>query len=1467
MMLRTFLIACLALVGSAILLHAEEKPRKIVLIAGALDGGHPRGTHEYEKTVRLLAHCLTTSPNLKGVTVETHFEGWPKDEKTLDSADTIVLVSNGSDRKEQDHPFLVGDRMMVLARQMKRGCGLVTIHWSTFFPNGKHGDLMLDWVGGHFDYQSGPPPRNWASAIQHVTVDAKPATADHAINRGVKGFKVKEEFYYQMKFIDKDPRLSPILVAPIADAKPKEQVVAWAVERKDGGRGFGFTGGHYFENWYIPEYRKMVLNAIVWTAKVEVPKTGVDSTAPSSASLDKPIETLILTGHDGPFHDWKQTSKMLKEVLEQDSRFKVRIIEDPEFLAKGDLLAYDLIVQNYVNWERGGLSDKAKEGLLRYLKAGRGFAVIHFANGAFHSSLPKAKEGDWPEYRKIVRRVWDHNGGSAHDNYGAFKVNITALKHPITEGMKDFDTVDELYFKQAGEEKIEPLVTAKSKVTGKDEPLAWAYEYEKSRVFQTLLGHSADSIKKAGELIRRGSTWAANREQLTASVGSKDVPEATVTLAEGKFGKALNARKTPVFIQGSERFRSPPLTVECWVKLFSKKGFNVFVASDPKSSPRHWELYSYAGNGHLSVYVPGSTPAEIQSNVDVCDGQWHYVAAQIQADKVTLFVDGKLVKEQAIRSLGKKSDGKRDDGPLMIGMAQDASHKVGCDGLIDEVRISRAVRKIDGVPKGELALDEAAVGVWRFDRTDLPDVDPAWTPRPAVGNAASWEKETDADWIDDRFRSMDTGPFLDATIDYTSANGKVRVYKGLAIKVGDKGEGTVLFDRGQLRLAAAWTGGFLHHSNTRFGLLNIPTPVGTMHWCTPKGPGVAAPNLDWTPKTAATAPLPPEWARFRGLYLHGNKTILSYTVGDVEVLDFPWLEMKDGMALFTRTIEVGPSSKPIQVQLMVEDPPIMRGDIGQSRDQRVLEHRNGIVVVRLLPTKADALLANDVSLHIPPSKETRVYKVLMTWGKRDFPEGKKFEAAVKEAKVEKPSAWIKGGPGRYTKPIETRGELAADNAPLVVDTLTIPYDNPYKALLFCGGHDFLPDGRIAVCTAHGDVWLVKADAKLEKIQWQRFATGLYQPLGLKVVDGKIVVLERGQLTRLHDYNNDGEADFYENVNNDWHTGDGTHSFDTCLETDPQGNFYFFKTGDTDTPTGGCLLRVSKDGKKSEIFCTGFRHPIGLGISPEGIVTGADQEGNWMPVTRVDQYKLGGFYGDMRAHHRKEAPKIYNEPLVWLPKEIDNSAGGQVWVPKDQWGPLGGQLLHLSYGRCKAYLLMRQTIGDVNQAGAADLGLFFLSGSARGRFNPVDHHLYVTGLRGWQTAAQRDGCLQRVRYTDRPLSMPVAMSVEKDGIKVTFSQKLDRKSAEDVSRYLVEQWNYRWSADYGSKRWSVAKPDTVGQDTVVVQTAKLLDDGRTVYLKLAEVKAVMQMRIEYKLTTEDGKPLVGVIHNTIHKTAP
>jgi hypothetical protein len=753
-----------------------------------------------------------------------------------------------------------------------------------------------------------------------------------------------------------------------------------------------------------------------------------------------------------------------------------------------------------------------------------------------------------------------------------------------------------------------------------------------------------------------------------------------------------------------------------------------------------------------------------------------------------------------------------------------------------------------------------------------PGVDPAladWTPRPATGPAEPWEKATDKDWIDPRFRAMNTGPFLDCTMRFPFGKGFEPVYKATVIKLGETGDSGAVFDRATMRLMAGWTGGYLNHSDRRFGLLNTPTPKGELVFASPAGPGWANPDGTWDAKPPFTAPLPRNWVRFRGTHVNGNRVVLKYTVGETEVLEAPAARAAEDAreVTYSDSLRIGPTTVGLKRHLFTLSPrydlvfpePLV---VGVSDPVRKLHF--GLCVAGETDGVELRVNSGEVYAVIPPSRSPR--RLVFSFGQsKDARRVHEFQIERRELKPHDLDTLAQPGPRRWGEPIVTRLVRGDESGPFALDTLTIPYENPHRALFFCTGLDFLPDGRIAVCTCHGDVWLVTVNEATGTCSWQRFATGLYQPLGLKVVDGKVVVLERGQLTRLHDLNGDGEADFYECLTNDWHTGIGEHSYDTCLETDPDGNFYFFKTGDTDLPSGGCLLRASKDGGKVEVFATGFRHPIGLGISPGGIITGADQEGNWMPATRIDQYVQGGFYGDVRAHHRKEPPKLYDGPLCWIPREVDNSAGGQVWVPPNTFGPLAGLPLHFSYGRCRPFVLLRQELSDGRvQGGVAALDVTFLSGVCRGRFGP-DGNLYACGLNGWQTAAKADGCLQRVRLTGKPLDVPVGLAVEGNLVRLTFSRPLDPKAASDPANYRAAWWNYRWSGEYGSKRWKVSDPVAEGQDDVPVRGVKLLADGRTVELTFDGLRPVMQMQVAYNVVAADGRKVVGSVFLTIHAT--
>lgn len=442
----------------------------------------------------------------------------------------------------------------------------------------------------------------------------------------------------------------------------------------------------------------------------------------------------------------------------------------------------------------------------------------------------------------------------------------------------------------------------------------------------------------------------------------------------------------------------------------------------------------------------------------------------------------------------------------------------------------------------------------------------------------------------------------------------------------------------------------------------------------------------------------------------------------------------------------------------------------------------------------------------------------------------------------------------FPQEIEVKGQRAKDDDAYVIDTIPLPFENPHKALMFVGGLDFLPNGDAAVCTIHGDVWLVRGiDDSLGKVRWKRFATGLFQPLGLKVVDGNIYVLGRDRITRLRDVNGDGGADDYENFYDGIKTSLGGHDYVTCLETDDRGDFYYVD------PIG--LHRVARDGSRGEVIASGWRNPNGMGVGPGPLVTVAPQEGEWTPASMICEVKERGYYG----YGGPRAGGV-DAPLCYIPRLVDNSSGSQVWAPAN-WGPLSGRMLHLSYGRSSWMLVLRDVVDGQAQGGMVPLKGRFLSGAMRGAVRKQDGQLWIAGAKGWTSNALRDGSLQRVRYTGKKIALPVELKAHADGLAITFSEALEAETAKDVQSYALEQWNYKYRADYGSPEFSVEHPDVVGHDAVEVTEARLGEDKKTVFLKIPKIRPVMQMTVKFDLNDAGGEPVSGAIHHTIHRLRP
>ena len=494
----------------------------------------------------------------------------------------------------------------------------------------------------------------------------------------------------------------------------------------------------------------------------------------------------------------------------------------------------------------------------------------------------------------------------------------------------------------------------------------------------------------------------------------------------------------------------------------------------------------------------------------------------------------------------------------------------------------------------------------------------------------------------------------------------------------------------------------------------------------------------------------------------------------------------------------------------------------------------------------------DIKAEFEGAKFLGIYRdadrVIFSWSIPDTGKVNHRTAVVIDGKVHEVEAKVPKDPApQWTKKIITKGKLG-NQAPYAIDTLTLPYNNPWKALMFPGGHDFISERRIAVCTMHGDVWICDVSGpSLHELTWKRYAAGLHQPLGLKVVNGVIHVMCRDQIVALHDRNNDEEADYYEPVSRVHQTSAGGHDFITGLERDLSGR-WFFASGNQG------LCRVDKD--NIEVLATGLRNPNGLGISPDGnTVLTSVQEGNWTPASAICDVSFGGHFG---AGGPREGGRGYVAPMLYLPRGVDNSSGGQVFIDSDEWGPLSGQWVHFSSGFAKHFILLREQLNKSSQGAAVVLPGSFLAGAHRGRFSPHDGQLYVASSQGWGNYGISDGALQRVRYNNQTeyFPYPVAFEARENGILLTFANE-ESVPKPDHKKWYAQHWNYRYGPSYGSKEYSVSDPNRVGHDRLEILSVQRVGDAPKLFIEIPQIEPVHQIHLH--LDDERRAELFATIH--------
>ncbi len=433
------------------------------------------------------------------------------------------------------------------------------------------------------------------------------------------------------------------------------------------------------------------------------------------------------------------------------------------------------------------------------------------------------------------------------------------------------------------------------------------------------------------------------------------------------------------------------------------------------------------------------------------------------------------------------------------------------------------------------------------------------------------------------------------------------VYRGRIISLNKERTVSLCFDTDTMRVAGAWIGKpVAYTADKNMG----PTVEGKMLFSTRPGPGCTKDKKwQWNdPRDGGQGPLPSDWAHYRGLYLSRDKVVLSYTIGDCEVLEMPTALVSEHSVAVIRTFKFGPSSRDqwltmFDRELRASTKTSMKSHSlypGDRNSPRVIDIDRGdnrlVLITAGHPRGVGVNFAPErVAIRIAPHKDNLAVVAVIA----QVAPGKAVADVLGPVFRERlhVDGFTKGGPPRRKVIIQATGTVTpSGKSPYVVDDIALPTANPWHMPVRPSGFDFFPDGRAAVCTWDGDVWIVSGlDNKLDKVRWKRFAAGLQQPLGLKIVDGYIYTAGRDQITKLHDLNGDGEADFYENFNNDAPLTLQRHEFVMDLQTDAAGNFYFGRSGHYVAARGGancCIYKLSPDGKKLTVFAAASANRTG-----------------------------------------------------------------------------------------------------------------------------------------------------------------------------------------------------------------------------------------------------------------------------------
>jgi cytochrome c2 len=614
-------------------------------------------------------------------------------------------------------------------------------------------------------------------------------------------------------------------------------------------------------------------------------------------------------------------------------------------------------------------------------------------------------------------------------------------------------------------------------------------------------------------------------------------------------------------------------------------------------------------------------------------------------------------------------------------------------------------------------------------------------------------------------------------------------------------------------------------------------------------------------------PLPIAAGRFLGVELADTAAILHYEVAGTTIREWHQARATDRESQFLRHLEVEPHDQPIHLVLgspgifvRQNAPYAASGWVVRLNhaDAELLEVE-GEQVIRLRPsTSLQRITIEHTLLTAPPAPGLP--------GRSRSPGGDSPRAAAPT-----PPRPVASGQLRWPGAVAGAAHLGVlDENGLILDRISVPEHNPWHRRVRAADLAFVDANQAAMVTYDGDVWWVTglADPELRQLEWRRFASGLHEPLAMATPDGVIQVATKNGIVRLHDRDGNGEADWFENFNDHMIQSQTTRSFPLDMAVGPDGSTYVTQggivtqsgvpSGGSGTAHAGAVLRITPDGRSSELFADRAREPF-LTVHPQtGIVTGTDQQGHYIPSSVVYLIRRGDSFGFL-----EDKPERLTPPLVWIPHEQDSSSSSQVWMVGDGLGPWEGKLLHLSYGTGRLFLIDPDLEAPIPQGAVIPLDLQTDLPLLHARVPPQGGSVFLAGFQIWGSRATTPWALGRLRPGGTPIRSALAARSVADGVILHFAEPLDPGSVR-ADTVRARAWNYVRSAEYGSGRYTLEGPP--GTTLLGVAQAVLSADRRAVFVHLPDLPPVMQLELQHEFGLASGAPARGVAYLTIHQPA-